>query len=225
VFVAVKPATVFVSFSVTPPAEEVTKLFPLTTPFDCVMAAEDVRLILFALPAARLAPRVNAPVLLIVTLPVPDCVMTPVVNAEPFVNAIAPAPLLVAAKPVTVLALVNVVPNAELVVSKPLCSKPAVPSEIAPAVPVKLIAPLVPIVAPVIAMFRPAVAVNAPEALVIPAFTRTSLVVPFAVKEIVPVVAALIAEATVIVPAFTTEILPPPVCEIPFNDKEPELVN
>jgi hypothetical protein len=181
-------------------------------------------LILFT-PAARFAPKVNAPVLLIVTAPVPLCVITPVVNAEPLVNEIMPVPLLVAAKPVTVFALVNVVPVAELVVSKPPFRSPPVPSETAPAVPVRLIAPLVPIVAPVKVMLRAAVADNAPETLVIPAFTRTSLFVPVAVKEIVPVVPAPIADATVMVPASLTATLPPPACEIPFRDNAPEFVN
>jgi hypothetical protein len=185
---------------------------------------DDVRLILFT-PADKLAPKVNAPVLLIVTAPVPLCVITPVVKAEPFVKEITPVPLFVAAKPVTVFALFNVVPVAELVVSKPPFNKPPVASLIVPAVPVRLIAPLVLIVAPVKVMLRVAVADNAPETLVIPAFTNTSLFVPVAVKEIVPVVAALTADATVIVPALVTTTLPPPASEIPLRDKAPEFVS
>jgi hypothetical protein len=181
-------------------------------------------LILFT-PADKLAPNVNAPVLLIVTAPVPLCVITPVVNAEPLVKEIIPVPLLVAAKPVTVFALVNVVPVAELVVSKPPFRSPPVPSETAPAVPVKLIAPLVLMVAPVNVMLRAAVADKAPETLVIPAFINTSLFVPVAVKEIVPVVPAPMADATEIVPTLLTTTLPPPACEMPFRDNAPEFVN
>ena len=172
---------------------------------------EDVKLIAFAL-AARFAPRVNAPVLLIVTAPVPLCVITPVVNAAPLVKEIIPVPLLVAAKPETLFAFVNVVPKAELVVSNPPpVNKPPVPSVIAPAVPVSVMPPVDDIVAPVTVTLRPASAVNKPEPLVTLLFTNTSLVVPFAVNVIVPVVAAFIRPLTVNVPALVIPILPPPV--------------
>jgi hypothetical protein len=177
---------------------------------------DEVKLILFT-PADKLAPKVNAPVLFIVTAPVPFCVITPVVKAEPFVKEITPVPLLVAAKPVTVFAFVNAVPVAELVVSKPPFNKPPVASLIVPAVPVKLIAPLVLMVAPVSVMLLPAVTDNAPEVLEIPALTNTLLVLPVAVRPTVPIPLALTVFATVIVPALVTETLPPPVSEIVFN--------
>ena len=89
-----------------------------------------------------------APVLLIVTSPVPLCVMPVMVSgAAVFVNCTTPTPVFVALKLAAVLALFKIVPKAELVVTKAaptiLFVVLEVTSETVPAVPVKLTEPVV----------------------------------------------------------------------------------
>ena len=209
VFVAAKPKILLLLFRPVPPTDDVVKAFPLIAPAVWPIVLVDVKLMLLA-PTTRLPFNVIAPVLLIETSPVPLCVIAPVVNANPFVSEITPIPVFVAANPVTVFALFNVVPIAEVVVNKPPFNKPPVASLTVPAVPVKVIPPVVLNVAPVKVTLRPAIADKAPEALLIFAFAKISLVAPVAVKETVPAPAALQLLLLIVkVPALVTATLPP----------------
>jgi hypothetical protein len=241
--VALKLATAFAPFSVSPPTELTVSSAPLIRPEPLsATVLLEVRDTLLPLPAATLPVMLIAPVLLIKTLPVPaSLIPVTVKGAAVFVSEIPPFAS-VAVKLVTVLALPKVVPVAEFVVSHAPLIVFAPSSVIAPAEAVKETLPLVLRLPPFRVRLSPAVAVITPEVLLTFAPTRMLLPAPVAFNVTVPeppavtvlpsvsvppvAVNAMLPEAVLIAPVivvnaplFVTVILPAPVSLIPVTVK------
>ncbi len=102
------------------------------------MAPDEVSATLLFAPAAMEPVMLMAPVLLTLTLPVPDCEIPVMVNgAAVLTNETAPPPVLVALNVETVFAFANAVPPTEEVVNVAPLMVPAPASLTTPFVPVK----------------------------------------------------------------------------------------
>jgi hypothetical protein len=238
--VALKPATAFAPFNVSPPTELTVSRSPLIRPeplSETVLL--DVSDTLLLLPAATLPIMLMAPVLLIETLPAPASLIPVTVNGSAvFVREIPPFAS-VALKFVTVLALPKLVPAPEFVVSNAPLIVFVLISLSAPAVAVRETLPLVLILPPFRVRLSPAVAVITPEVLLTFAPTRMLLAAPVAISVTVPEPPAvtvlprvsvppvavnemvpesvLITPLVVNAPVLATMTLPPPVSLMPVT--------
>jgi hypothetical protein len=223
--VALKPATAFAPFSVSPPTELTVSRLPLIRPgllSETVLFEVSDTLLL--LPAATLPIMLIAPVLLIETLPVPvSLIPVTVRGAAVFVREIPP-PASVALKCVTVLALPKLVPAPEFVVSNAPLIVFVLISLSAPAAAVRETLPLVLILPPFRVRVSPAVAVITPEVLLTVAPTRMLLAAPVAVSVTVPEPPAVTVLPSVSVPPVAVnEMVPASVLIVPLVVNAPVL--
>ncbi len=218
--VALKLETAFVPFKVRPPTEEVVNNAPLIKPAPLsLIAPVDVNDTLLLAPAAIEPVMLIAPVLLTLTLPLPDCEIPVMVNgAAVFTNDTAPPLVFVPLNVVTVFALPSVVPPTEQLLTLPPLIVPAPASFTTPFVPVRLTLPVVLILPALIVTLVPAVKLITPEPLLtfaltlmlpLPELVKLILLLPVVLMPFtVPKSSVKLATVNVLLAALVMEIGP-----------------